>query len=241
MPVLAKMGKVEKWRYRASIFPSLAGLALLLGLSLGYHSPTLPLQSDISSLVFITICIVGAIAGQFPSKIRGLTKKAPQKEEVGSGYLGHHPSCGQFDTHVLKFRQKILCAGCTGLSIGAAAAVIVTLYVLINPIKTSSLITLIVGVALAAIGILQHALGREPRIHLALNVILVLGVALARIGANQLNGGIVVDAYTLAISMYLIVARIDLSRNDHQAICSSCEEPCEISYSAKHKLSIIDD
>lgn len=241
MSELAQRENGEKGRYIGSVAPSLAGLTLLIGLSLGYHSPTLPLQSEISALVFITICVLGAVAGQYPSKIRGITKKISKSDEVGPGYLGHHPSCGRFDTHVLKFRGKILCAGCTGLSIGAAAAVMVTLYALFNPIKTSALITLIIGVALAGVGILQYTLSREPRIHLVLNVALVTGVAVARIGASQLNGGIVVDAYALVLSIYLIVARIDLSRDNHEAICSSCPNPCERTYATNRNLSIIDD
>jgi hypothetical protein len=62
----------------------------------------------------------------------------------------------------------------------------------------------------------------------------------ARIGANMLNGGILVDAYSLALSLYLIVARIDLSRDDHEAVCSSCTVPCERSYVAHRNISIID-
>ena len=142
--------------------------------------------------------------------------------------------------HVIRFRGKALCAGCTGLTIGAAAAVTVSLYELFYPIQAPALIILIVGVALAAVGILQHALGREPRLHLALNVALVTGVAVARIGANQLNGGIAVDAYALALSLYLILARIDLSRDDHETICASCAELCDRSYAANRNLSISD-
>jgi uncharacterized membrane protein len=160
---------------------------------------------------------------------------------VGPGFFGHHPSCGRFDTHVLKFRGKVLCAGCTGLTIGAVAAATISLYALFYPIKEPALITLIVGVVLAGIGILQHALSREPRVHLVLNVALVTGVAVARIGASQLNGGIAVDAYALTLSIYLIVARIDLSRDDHEAICGSCPTPCERSYATNRNLSIIDD
>ncbi len=230
-----------KGRYIVFVAPSLAGLALLIGLSIGYPSPTFPFQSEASALVFIVICVLGALAGQYPSRIRGLTSKTPRREEVGPGFFGHHPSCGRFDTHVLKFRGKVLCAGCTGLTIGAVAAATISLYALFYPIKEPALITLIVGVVLAGIGILQHALSREPRVHLVLNVALVTGVAVARIGASQLNGGIAVDAYALTLSIYLIVARIDLSRDDHEAICGSCPTPCERSYATNRNLSIIDD
>jgi hypothetical protein len=227
-------------RYVASVAPSLIGLALLIGLSLGYPSQTLPLLNEIFTLVFIIICALGAVAGQYPSQIRRVFRSTPKRNEGGPGYIGHHPSCGQFDAHVIRFRGKALCAGCTGLTIGAAAAVAMSLYTLVYPIQAPALIILIVGVALAAVGILQHALGREPRLHFALNVALVTGVAVARIGANQLNGGIIVDVYALALSLYLILARIDLSRDDHETICSSCDELCDRSYAANRKLSISD-
>ena len=81
---------------------------------------------------------------------------------------------------------------------------------------------------------------RDLQLHLALNVALVTGVAVARIGANQLNGGIAVNAYALVLSLYLIVARIDLSRDDHETICGSCAELCDRSYAANRNLSISD-
>jgi hypothetical protein len=217
-------------------------LVLLIGLSLSYSSPVLPFQREITALVFVTICTLGAIAGVYPSKILSLfrEKNSARRDEAGPGYLGHHPSCGRFETHVIKIRGKVLCAGCTGLTIGAIAAVMMTLYTILLPIQTPALITLVMGVTLVTAGILQHALGRDPRFHLALNVVLVTGVAVARIGANMLNRGIIVDAYSLALSLYLIVARIDLSRDDHEAVCSSCTVPCERSYVAHRNISIID-
>jgi hypothetical protein len=237
---LSQSEKGGKGRYVASVAPSLIGLALLIGLSLGYPSQTLPLQSEIFTLVFIMICALGAVAGQYPSQIRRVYRRTPKRNEAGPGYIGHHPSCGRFDAHVIRFRGNVLCAGCTGLTLGAAAAVMVSLYALFYPIQASALITLIVGVALAAVGILQHALGGEPRLHLTLNVALVTGVAVARVGANQLNGGIAVDAYALALSLYIIVTRIDLSRDDHETICGSCAESCDRSYATNRNLSISD-
>ena len=228
--------------YIYSVAPPLLGLVLLIGLSLSYYSPVFPFQREITALIFVTICIVGAIACVYPAKILSLfrEKNPTRRDEAGPGYLGHHPSCGRFKTHVIKIRGKVLCAGCTGLTIGAIAAVMVTLYTILLPIQTPALITLVIGVTLVTVGILQHALGRDPRLHLALNVALVTGVALTRIGANLLNGGIVVDAYALALSLYLIVARIDLSKDDHEAVCGSCAVPCKRSYVAHRNISIID-
>ena len=70
MPELSQREKGGKGRYIASVAPSLIGLALLIGLSLGYPSQTLPLQREIFTLVFIMICALGAVAGQYPSQIR---------------------------------------------------------------------------------------------------------------------------------------------------------------------------
>ncbi len=231
----------DAWKYIASVTPSLIGLILLIGLSLAYPSPTFSFQREISSLAFITICALGAVAGTYPSQMRNLFKRTPKRDEAGPGYLGHHPACGRFETHVIRIRGKILCAGCAGLTIGAAVATILSLYALFYPIQVPSLILLVTGIILTTLGILQHTLSREPRIHLALNVTLVTGVAIARIGANQLNGGLALDAYALALSLYLIIVRIDLSRDDHAIICTSCYAPCEYSYVTNRNLSISDD
>jgi hypothetical protein len=228
-------------RYIASVTPSLIGLILLIGLSLDYSSPTFSFQREISSLAFIIICVFGAVAGIFPSQMRNPFNRTPKRDEAGPGHLGHHPACGRFETHVLRVRGKILCAGCAGLTIGAVVAIILSLYSLFYPIQVPSLIILVAGVILTTLGIFQHVLSREPRIHLALNVALVTGVAISRIGANQLNGGIALDAYTLALSLYLIIVRIDLSRDDHAIICTTCFAPCEYSYATNRNLSISDE
>jgi hypothetical protein len=239
--MLSRRKNGNAWRYIVSITPSLIGLILLIGLSLGYPSPTFYFQREISSLAFITICVLGAVVAMYPSQMRNLFRRMPKRNEAVPGYLGHHPACGLFETHVLRIRGKILCAGCAGLTIGAAVATILTLYTLFYPIRVPSLIILVVGVILTILGILQHPLSREPRIHLALNVAFVTGVALACIGANQLNGGLALDVYSLALSLYLIIVRIDLSRNDHVSVCTSCFSPCEYSYATNRNLSISDD
>jgi hypothetical protein len=239
--VLSQREKGGKGRYIASVAPSLIGLVLFIGLSLGYSSPTLSFQREVSTLAFISICVLGAVAGLYPSLMRNRFRRTPKRGETGPDYLGHHPSCGRFETHIIRFRGRVLCAGCTGLTIGAAVAVIVSLYELFYPIQVPALIILVAGVVLTTLGILQHALGREPRMHLALNVALVTGVAVARIGANQVNGGLAVDVYSLTLSLYFIIARIDLSRNDHVSVCASCLAQCERSYATNRNLSISDD
>jgi hypothetical protein len=61
---------------------------------------------------------------------------------------------------------------------------------------------------------------------------LVLGVALARSAAQTLNGGVVVDVYALALTLYIILSRIEFSQKDHETICQACGNPCERSYTS---------
>ena len=90
-----------------------------------------------------------------------------------------------------------------------------------------------VGFALTMVGILQHVLDLDnPIIHASLNAALVLGISMDRFAAESLNGGALVAVYTNALTLYLIIARIELSQNDHHLTCEDCMESCKRSYAS---------
>ena len=228
---------VSKWRggYFARVLIPLISLVLLVGLTYGYKTQSIPFQKEITTIVFVIICILGAIAGIYPRKMSKLFEhgEAGTRNEVGDGYSGHHPDCGHFLTHMLTFRSHRLCAGCTGLVSGAVLGVGFTLFII--PVKNTLLVEVIfwIGFALTIMGILQHTLDLgNPIIHAGLNAALVLGVSMARFAAESLNPGVIIAVYSVALTLYLVIARIELSQNDHRLVCGGCNESCERSYAS---------
>jgi hypothetical protein len=90
---------------------------VLAGLTYGYNTQSIPFQKEITAIVFVIICILGAIAGIYPRTFSRVFKhgEGGARNEASDGYSGHHPDCENFLTHTLTIRSHRLCAGCTGL------------------------------------------------------------------------------------------------------------------------------
>ena len=219
---------------------SLLGLSLvpLLILRTMMNPAVIEPQSQFVGLIFITICLFGGIAGIRPSTCSlSLSFGAKQEDQAiqesvaqkGIARRGHHYLCEDFSTHVLIIGENVLCAGCTGLSTGAAIAIVGTLlYFMIGiPLNAAELVFWI-GFAGVAVGVLQHniyhALGNaRGSFRFMLNVFFVIGAFLLLVGADQLAGSIAVDSYILLIVLFWIYTRISMSNSEHQRICSHCD------------------
>jgi hypothetical protein len=233
----ARAQAISKWRegYFSQVFTPLISLALLAGLTYGYKTQPIPYQKEVTAITFVIICVLGVIVGIYPRNIQKIFKhgKEVTRDESGDGYSGHHPNCGLFLTHTLTIRSHQVCAGCTGLVIGAILGVGFTIFMFL--MKNTLLVETMfwVGFTLTTLGLLQHILDLgNPIIHVGLNAALVLGVSMARFAAESLNGGALVAGYSIALTLYLILARIELSQNYHRSICESCGESCEHSYAS---------
>ena len=75
---------------------SLAGLLILVPLTLSYAGARIPFQPQLAGGVFILICSVGAIMGVYPSKVlallgRGQVRAGGMDGHASKGNMGHHP------------------------------------------------------------------------------------------------------------------------------------------------------
>jgi hypothetical protein len=217
---------------------SLAGLLLLVPLTLGYAGAHIPFQSQLVGEVFILICSVGAIVGVYPSKIcallnRGQVKVGGMDSYASTRNRGHHPPCGRFSTHLISGVGRTLCAGCTGLVLGALISIAGSLmYFFIGLNPGDSYILFWFGFAFILLGLFQHRIDLDdPFIHTILNVVFVLGAFLLEVGVDRINGSLLVQSYLLAITVYWIMTRIVLSEADHVSICERCrQEGCPHSF-----------
>jgi protein-S-isoprenylcysteine O-methyltransferase Ste14 len=199
---------------------------------LTYYTASVPSPFQwLTDAIFIFICTVGGFAGVYPEKLRFLHGSGRKLGESTRAFRGHHPPCYTYYSHTLKTPIGILCAGCTGLTLGSVAAVSITSIAMLYEWRFGTQ-TFWVGFLLVAAGVIQHFIDfDDPHLHAALNFLLVTGVALLRLGTRLLNGGFVLELLLLALTLYWIDSRIALSEIDHERICARCiTQPCPIEH-----------
>lgn len=208
------------------------GLLLLLVLVLLAFSPSVPVvtfgaQTLVTGGFFILICAAGFVAAIAPGRLRGLRHGA--KRSPG---LGHHPDCPEFSGHVLRAYGRVLCAGCTGLAIGAVSSILAELLFFFGWFSLRDpLFVFYTGAVFVALGIIQHFIDMGcPLLHLALNVALVFGACMLTAALIELDASFYVEAYLLASILFWVAARIRISQEEHIRVCSRCTEPCPDGY-----------
>lgn len=216
---------------------SLLGLCLLAVLvsSTPISSSNLTFRTHLTFSCFGAICILGIIAGIYPSKcssvrhFRSIKKNVSQIDREDSDkkavvLSGHHPTCETFSSHVILFRGKTYCAGCTGLVAGAIASLFgILLYFLVGlNITESGKFIFYMGFVGVACGLLQYELPvNKGIVHFLLNIIFVLGAFFLLISVSEANS-VGLDLYFLALTVYWIVTRIIMSRLEHLRMCATC-------------------
>ncbi len=225
-----------------SLALSLVGLGLLPFLVLtATPSLGIPWQNQLIGISFAVICILGIIAGVSPSHCSCRSKaKEPPVVKTASRELskdstiqirkeGHHPTCDQYHGHVLQIRNRVLCAGCTGLVTGAVLALIGTiLFFFMNFRFILPDIVFGIGFVLVTLGLIQHSVYRlvsveRGEVRILVNVLFVFGAFLLLASVVQLTNSLVVSGYLLILTLYWIFTRIVMSRSSHQRICRRCK------------------
>ncbi len=217
---------------------SLLGLVLLpfLVFSPKVSKVTSDAHKQITVSVFICICLMGMIFALYPSRVSSklhfkgsLRKTYPvsKEKEDKTAFEGHHPVCGAFDSHVLLLQGHKYCAGCSGLTVGAIISIAGALaYALSCPPEPVLLPSLWIGICFTSLGLLQYRLGvLSAYVHFIINVFFAVGPLLLLIGAAELTRSLSVQAYTLSMTIFWILARITFSGLHHIRICSVCFNP----------------
>ncbi|MGY5864673.1 MAG: UbiA family prenyltransferase [Candidatus Thorarchaeota archaeon] len=196
-------------------------------------------QPQFVGSIFITICLLGAIAGVRPSSFsRSVSRKSIQEEDSQKPEVpqeipalrGHHYSCDEFSDHVLRIDNNVFCAGCTGLTTGAVISILGSLvYFFLGVSFLDELLVFWVGLSGVFLGLVQHQIYRLLSIRsgffrFVLNVIFVVGAFLVLVGANRITGDLTVDIYILCVILLWIITRILMSKSEHERICKRCDD-----------------
>ena len=181
--------------------------------------------------VFSLICLLGIFAALFPTQCLQLSHFRRQNMNFTAHrvhFTSHHPGCGKFSAHVIHIRSHALCVACTGLLLGAIIALVGTAFYFFSEwhIEDASFPAVLIGVVGAVLGFFQ--LKFKSFIRLMLNMCFVFGAFLILVGIDAIIESLFVDFFIIALIVFWILTRIQLSQWDHWRICSNCKSPCEV-------------
>jgi hypothetical protein len=194
-------------------------------------------RKSIASISFSIVCVLGIIAGVFPSKCsqmfhfrkveqKNYSQRTAKEESTKLSPLrGHHPDCGNFDSHIFIIRNRAFCAGCTGLIIGAFLSLVgIVPWVFVDSPFYENSFPFLVGFIGVSCGLLQYQLFSFGKglAHLLINVFFVLSVFFLLVGVDGITQSIIADYFLLSLSIFWIFTRITLSQQSHQKICKGC-------------------
>jgi hypothetical protein len=227
---------------------SILGLGLLAILTFNRTVPKtyFPWQKPATGLIYSAICVLGIIAGLSPRRCSRVThfkvanksflttQKRFSDEEVTATFRGHHPTCGNFSSHVLLFGGRMFCAGCTGLVFGATLSLVGSALYFFGGLSFGEFceIAFWMGFLGVIFGLLQYELPvSDSFLHFFLNVTFVLGAFFLLVEVNIASESFMLNLYLLLLIVYWILTRIELSRIEHRKKCFSCgSKPCNFSF-----------
>ncbi|MBS7657229.1 hypothetical protein KEJ33_04820 [Candidatus Bathyarchaeota archaeon] len=203
-------------------------------------------QKQLVGLIFSLICFLGIIAGLSPSMCSrrthykrvgegGFAGDAHGSEDEGFVFVGHHPNCGSFSSHVLSFNGRVFCAGCMGLVVGAVMSLVgCFLYFFVGLcVNGFSMVFFWLGFFGVSVGLLQYRISSHSSlVHFVLNVVFVFGSFLLLVAVDSLLVSLLLDLYLVALSVYWVLTRIELSRVEHRKKCLRCGKPCDLSFAS---------
>jgi len=190
-------------------------------------SASFPWQKYLIFSIFGLICLLGIIAGVFPSKCLKTRKKETWDNIVDIEFKGHHPTCGNFSGHVFQLAGRTYCAGCSGLVIGAILSILGTILYLTNKLAyENGTIIFWLGFTGALLGLIKNRLFKRRLnfLDLSMNVIFVLGAFILLLGTEKINGSLLIEVYILILILNWIITRTLSSQKEHKRICKHCNQ-----------------
>ena len=210
----------------AAAFFGLALVPLLL-LQSNLQADQSQLRRPLVGVIYSVICIGGIVAVFYPGKCR-LTLQKPKglsdstKSSVSKvNFKGHHPDCANFSANRITIMGSVFCAACSGLLIGAIAAMVgVVLFSLGFSLGTGSLWALVAGEVLMIVGLAQ--IKTRGYVKMGANALFVVGSFISLVEADLAAQSFLVDAYVLGLIVFMLWFRILLSEWNNKRTCDAC-------------------
>ncbi len=137
-------------------------------------------------------------------------------------FKGHHPDCERFSANRITIRNSVFCAACSGLLVGAIAALVgIFLFCLgFFDLETGNLCLLAIGGVLMLVGLVQIKM--NGFVKMVVNALFVVGSCMTLIVADLVGQNLLVDAYVLGLIVFMLWFRIFLSEWNNKRNCAAC-------------------
>ena len=188
--------------------------------------------------VFIISCIFGISLAIRPGWFRRYSKhenhgaRKKQDQKITRKRKGHHPDCNQFQNHTVVIRNKTICAGCLGLSMGSVISIFLMIIYIPNAgglFSTIFYFPLVLGLIIIGLVYVEIILPTRYKIvHVISNFFLVISFFLITIGIFEITGNKIYGLIGILLSFLWLDTRIQLSNWHHNLICKNCSEPCKM-------------
>jgi len=239
------MSRQQHVRLETNYLLSISLLSLLLLALLTAFPPEVPVgvswRKTLVGVVFILICMLGIVAVYMPKLCQRLFVSKNSRNDINSdlaepalhgassGMRGHHPTCGRFEAHIIKIKDKIYCAACIGLSLGGLTALTMAAAYFFGVFQSAGQASLLVLLGIAGVGCGLFQFKFDGFIRLLANSTFVLGALSVLIGTDELVHSLFFDLFVVSLIVFWILTRISLSQWDHRRICAHCRvEYCRV-------------
>jgi hypothetical protein len=209
---------------------SVFGLALvpLLLLQPNLQADQSTFRRPLVGAIYCLVCIVGVVAVFYPGKCRMMFQKPnfsiDNKNPSASAlkFKGHHPDCEEFSANRITIRGSVFCAACSGLLVGAIAAIVGAVLFSLGFVDFGprSLWVLVAGEVLMLVGLAQIKM--RGYIKMVVNALFVVGSCISLVGVDLVGQSLLIDAYVLGLIVFMLWFRILLSEWNNKRICLAC-------------------
>jgi hypothetical protein len=182
------------------------------------------------------ICVLGIFAVLYPESCAGIAGLKKQGETVhsfggarGRVLRGHHVDCTPYATHVMHVGDRVLCASCSGLLVGAVIVIVCTGLVFFGNLLISEepFVPVAVGVAGVLAGLLYPVVPvrfQRGFTRFLAGILLATGSFLIVAGVEEAAGSFSLDFFFVALSVLWLATKMSLSQWEHRRTCARCSE-----------------
>lgn len=192
---------------------SILGLVVLILMYL--WAPDSEINQSLILTLFILICLGGMWAASYPQHCTS------QKSERSS-FRSHHPDCDHFQSHTLTIRDKRICAGCSGLFLGALLGIVACILYYLYGFSSPPLFWIGVTAVFMALLQLNYLKIDNAPVKFISNLVLVMGSAAILLGILESKAQL--SIYFLVLIGLWIYTRTTVSATDHDRICGQCSD-----------------
>jgi hypothetical protein len=180
------------------------------------------------------VCVLGILAVLYPDSCAGIIGFKNQDKPVHSFHAsrarvlrGHHATCKPYSTHVMRLGNKVFCATCSGLLVGAVIVLVgVGLFFFGNlRISEKPFVPVLVGAVGVAAGLLYPVVPvkfQSGVTRFLAGVLLAAGSFLIVAGVEETANSLSIDFFFVALSVLWLATKMSLSQWEHRRTCARC-------------------